>query len=202
MNKFEKEKKVIELHKEGKTLKEISMEVHMSFRDIPKIIKEYERKIKIEERKKDSNNNDKKQIKRISKSSRAYEFFLKGKTPVEVAIDLDISFQETRKYWTEFLRLKNMKELYNIFIENEFHLDYLFKIDTFLLRNQIDFKDIENVLQIAHHITNLYQTHSNLKAEKEKLEQQIKKNSFQLLPPLQPLPKYPSPWNGYYYYYY
>ena len=35
LNKFEKEKKVIELHtKEGKTLKEISQVVHMSFRDI------------------------------------------------------------------------------------------------------------------------------------------------------------------------
>ena len=52
LNKFEKEKKVIELHKEGKTLKEISVEVHMSFRDISKIIKDYERKLKIEERKK------------------------------------------------------------------------------------------------------------------------------------------------------
>jgi hypothetical protein len=38
LNKFEKEKKVIELHsKEGKTLKEIAPIVHMSFRDISKI---------------------------------------------------------------------------------------------------------------------------------------------------------------------
>jgi hypothetical protein len=37
LNKFEEEKKFIELHKEGKTLKEIAQGVHMSFRDIPKI---------------------------------------------------------------------------------------------------------------------------------------------------------------------
>jgi hypothetical protein len=85
-----------------------------------------------------------------------------------------------------------MKKLYNIYIENEFHLNYLFKIDNFLLRNQIDYKDIENVLGIAYDITKLYQTCSNLKSEKEKLEQQIKKKSFQLLPPLQPLPKHTS----------
>mgnify|MGYP003576267810 CR=1 FL=1 len=58
-----------------------------------------------------------------------------------------------------------MKKLYNIYIENEFHLDYLFKIDYFLLRNNIPIKDIENVLRIAYDITKLHQTHSNLKAE-------------------------------------
>ena len=68
-----------------------------------------------------------------------------------------------------------------------------------MLRNEISIKDIENVLRIAYDITKLYQTHSNLKAEIEKLEQMKKKYSFQLLPPLQPLPKYPSPWNSYYY---
>jgi hypothetical protein len=154
----------------------------MSFRDISKIIKEYENKIELEERKKDSsknNNGDKKQVKRISKSSRDYELFLKGRNPVEVAIELDMCFEETRKYWTEFLRLNNMKRLYNIFNENEFHLDYLFKIDSFLLRNEIPIKGIENVLRVAHDITNLYQTHSNLKAEKEKLEQEIKKIIFE-----------------------
>ena len=42
LNKFEKEKRVIELHKQGKTIKEIAKEVHMAFRDISKIIKKYE----------------------------------------------------------------------------------------------------------------------------------------------------------------
>ena len=44
LNKFEKEKRVIELHLEGKTIREISKEVHMSFRDISNLIKAYEKK--------------------------------------------------------------------------------------------------------------------------------------------------------------
>lgn len=202
LNKFEKEEKVKELHKQGKTIRQIAPEVHMSFRDISKLIKEYERKIKLEERKKDSgknNNDDKKPIKRILKSSKAYELFLKGKTPVQVAIELDICYEETRKYWTEFLRLQKMDELYHLYVDNEYHLNYLFKIYYFLLRNQVDFKNIENVLRIAYDITKLYQTRSNLKTEIEKLEQIKKEYSFQILPPIQPLPKYPSPWNSYYY---
>ena len=39
LNKFEKEKRVIELYLEGKTIREISKEVHMSFRDISNLIK-------------------------------------------------------------------------------------------------------------------------------------------------------------------
>lgn len=41
LNKFEKEKKVLELHKEGLTIREISRIVHMPFHDIVKLIKKY-----------------------------------------------------------------------------------------------------------------------------------------------------------------
>jgi transposase len=43
LNKFEKEKRVIELHNQGKTIREIAREVHMSFRDISNLIKAYEK---------------------------------------------------------------------------------------------------------------------------------------------------------------
>ena len=130
-------------------------------------------------------------------SSRAFTLFSDGKTPVQVAVDLNIDFHRVRKHWTEYLRLKNMTKLYNIYIEDESHLDYLFKINYFLLRNKIPIKDCENVLRIAYDITKLYKTHSNLKAEIEKLEQIKKDYSFQILPPMQPFPRYPS-WIGYY----
>ena len=55
LNKFEKEKKVIELHKEGKTYKEISIQVHKNFRDISRIIKAYERKKELQAKRKESN---------------------------------------------------------------------------------------------------------------------------------------------------
>ena len=44
LNKFEKEKRVIELYLEGKTIRDIAKEIHLSFRDISKIINEYRRK--------------------------------------------------------------------------------------------------------------------------------------------------------------
>ena len=45
LNKFEKEKRVIELHLEGKTIREIAPIIHMSFKDISKKIKAYDKTI-------------------------------------------------------------------------------------------------------------------------------------------------------------
>jgi hypothetical protein len=177
LNKFEKERRVIELHKQGKTIRQIAPEVRMSFRDISKIIKAYDKKNRSQQNHKEERNTSNK-IKKLSISSQAYKLFNDGKTQVQVAIDLDIDFEKVRKYWTEFLRLRNMKKLYNIFIENEFHLDYIFRIYYFMLRNEIPIRDMENILRIAHETTKLYQIHSNLKAEIEKKEQM--KNNYSL----------------------
>jgi hypothetical protein len=193
LNKFEKRELVVKLHKEGKTYSEIAHIAHVSLRDIKPILKKYERKL---ETKKGENNPLNHKIKKPSISSQAFKLFSDGKNPVQVAIDLNIDFEKVRRYWTEFLRLRNMKKLYNIFIENEFHLDSLFKIDYFLLRNKIPIKDCENVLRVAHDTTKLYQIHSNLKTEIEKLKQ-IKNNmqysQYNQLAPLKPLPK-PIKW--------
>jgi transposase len=51
LNKYEKEERVIELHKEGKTIRAISPLVHMSFNLISKIIKAYDKKVQLDKKK-------------------------------------------------------------------------------------------------------------------------------------------------------
>jgi hypothetical protein len=181
LNKFEKCDLVIKLHKEGKTYSEIAHIAHVSLRDIKPILKKYERKV---ETKKGEVNNQK--IKKLSLSSQAYGLFLNGQTPVQVAMDLNLDFQRVRKYWKEFLLLQNMKDLYNIYIENEYHLDYLLHIYFFMLRNKISKTDCEIVLQNAHTVINLNNSISNLKLECETW-QRVKYNHENA--PLEPLPK-------------
>jgi hypothetical protein len=140
LNKFEKEQKVIQLHIEEKTIQVIVPIVHMSILDISEIIKAYEKNARfhgVNKEKQKSYLSGQKLTKKLYKSSQAYGLFLNGKTPVQVAMDLNLNFQRVRKYWLEYLSLKKMKKLYSIYIENEFHLDYLFKIYYFMLRNKI-----------------------------------------------------------------
>ena len=73
LNKFEKEKRVIEMHLAGKTIRDTAKELHMSFTPISKIIKAYERKAKREE------NNQNGQIKKPSISSQAFKLFSENK---------------------------------------------------------------------------------------------------------------------------
>ena len=195
LNKFEKEQKVIELHKQGKTLKEIAVILHMSFRDISRIIKKYERKITLQAKK--GENNHSSQIKKISKSSQAFKLFSDGKRPTEVACELDIPFEKTKKFWSQFLNLERMEECYEFYQDYRYDIPTLLSISNFIKRNNVDGKDIANVLRAANDSINLNQTLSNLKVEIEKLKQT--KNNYSLnqnhmrnyqLPPLGPLPGY------------
>ena len=194
LNQREKQELIIKLRKEeGKTYREIAHIAGVSLRDIKPTLRKYERKLQT---KKEEENNQKTTTKTLSKRIQAYDLFRNGKTPIQTCIDLRLDFDTVRKHWLEYLRLNNMKKLYNIYTENEFHLDYLFKIDYFLLRNNIPIKDMENVLGIAYDTAKLYQIRSNLKTEIEELKQT--KNNYSLnkntnyLPQLLPLglPKY------------
>jgi hypothetical protein len=46
--------------------------------------------------------------------TQAYKLFTEDKTPVEIAIQLNISEKEVTKYYTEYWRLKGLYRLYDI----------------------------------------------------------------------------------------
>ena len=105
LNKFEKQKKVIELHKEGLTIREISPVVHMAFRDIGKLIKKYE----------EDTDENKKLQKKIA--IEALSLFHQGKKPIEVAISLELGCEETEKIYQHYWRLNNLHTLESIYQE-------------------------------------------------------------------------------------
>jgi Mor family transcriptional regulator len=116
LNKYEKEKKVIEMHLAGKTIREIAKELHMSFTPISKIIKAYERKKELQAKREENNQNG--QIKKPSISSRAFKLFSDGKKPTEVVIELDIPPEKVEKLWSQFL--KSEKKVFSVI--HSFHI--------------------------------------------------------------------------------
>ena len=185
LNKQEKEQRIIELHLQNKTIREIAKEIHMAFSPISKIIKAFERKAKRKE------NNQQTTTKKPSLSSRAFKLFSEGKKPTEVVIELDIPPEKVEKLWSQFLKAERMEECYDFFQQCQNDIPVLLSINNFIKRNNMSGKDIASVLRTANNVKNLNQTYSNLKAEIEDLTQT--KNNYLLnkntnyLPQLLPL---------------
>ncbi len=188
LNKFEKEKKVIELHKEGKTLKDIAPIVHMSFRDISKIIKAFDKKIRLQQNK--ENNLMNKKNKKPSISSQAFKLFRDGKKLTDVAIELEIPARKAVKLWSQFLRLERMHDCYEFYQECQHDLPTLLSINNFIKRNNVDGKDIANVLRQAKTTTNLQLHVTIIKNEIARLKQTKSDYNLRPLQPLGPLPRY------------
>jgi transposase len=110
LNRREKEQLVIKLHQEGKTIREIASAAHLSFGVIGTII-----------RRSDGHDKDSdietKDLKNKSKDTQALFLFSKGKKPIEVAIELNLSASEVQNLLEEFWALNELHEL--AFVYNE-----------------------------------------------------------------------------------
>jgi DNA-binding CsgD family transcriptional regulator len=91
-------------YEEGKTTREIARIERMSIRDISKIIKE-------EEVRKQSHEDDSQKQLEGKISAAAYSLFNQGKTPVEVAIELELAEPQVSKLYKEYLHLQGFLEI-------------------------------------------------------------------------------------------
>jgi len=84
LSKRDKEQLVIKLHQKCKTIREIASVAHLSFSDIGTII-----------RREDGHDKDDdiktKDLKNKSKDTQALFLFSRGKLPIDVSIELDLS---------------------------------------------------------------------------------------------------------------
>jgi hypothetical protein len=104
----ERKKRVRDLYfVEGKNTREITKIERISIRDISNILKEEEA------RKQNLENDSQKQLEgRLS--AIAYSLFEKGKTPVDVAIKLELGEPQVTKFYGEYLRLKGRSEVVSL----------------------------------------------------------------------------------------
>src|ERR671910_694083 len=189
LSKFEKEERVIELHKDGKTIRQIAPIVHMSFRDISKIIKAYDKKIIIEQTKKEKQKENNQQIpKKLSISSQAFTLFKEGKKLDEVKILLNIPFKISQRYWKQYLKSIGMYECFEFYEVWQYDLPSLLSISSFMKRNNVSGTDILNVFREAKDVLNLRAEVERLKQIKNNYALNQNTNRQQILP--LGLPKY------------
>jgi transposase len=124
LNKKEKEELVIKLYQDGKPIREIARQAHLSFGSIGKIIKTI-------------NNNGDDNCSSSSKSTKALWMFKNGKRPIDVAIELDISASEVEELRQEFWELNQLHELGFLFNEIKNYLPSFIKLFNLLKRNKM-----------------------------------------------------------------
>lgn len=136
MNREEKHQLVMKLYKEGKTMREISKEVHMSFGDIGSITRK---------------ENEEKEPKRKEKSqeSQALKLFRKGKNPVDVSITLDLSPTKVEEIYKEFWKLSGLYKLHDLYEMVKHDISLLVKVHDSVKKYDFDKKDIINIVNFA-----------------------------------------------------
>jgi hypothetical protein len=107
----------------------------MSFGPISKIIKAYDKKIRLQSNQKEINPNS--QIKKPFISSLAFKQFRDGKKLTDVAIDLQIPARKAVKLWSQFLRLERMYACYEFYQECHHDLPTFLSINNFMKKNNV-----------------------------------------------------------------
>ena len=114
----DRKKYVIQLHNEEYTNRQIAKELHMSSRDVCKILKEHERE-GIEAREREAIEREEKEKKSIflSNRSKALKLYKKGTRPIDIAIELDISAEEAKMIYSEYCSLEYPLQFLELYTE-------------------------------------------------------------------------------------
>ncbi len=139
----ERKKYVIGLHKKGYKNREIAQELHISSRDIVKILKENERE-EIEAKEREEKEKAEKEEDRVFSSNRseALKLYKIGTDPIDVAIALNISPQEAATIYYDYLSLANLSHL--VHLHKKFNNKESFRnfTDLFIEKKGITTKEI------------------------------------------------------------
>src|SRR3954453_13763546 len=181
---MEKEKLVIQLAHEGKTTREIAKQVHISLRDIGKIIRKEtgdDDLISKEKQKHDEQQREKEErLKYLSPYARSFQMFKDRMALEDVAIELDLDTDTVLFYYRDYLRLLKMDWLVKIYkdLKNDFPIFfYLYKR---IKKERLNKKDItillksQQELKFMDHRVDLYNDFiRGQQLQKQQLEQVI-----------------------------
>jgi hypothetical protein len=169
LSRTEREQRVIELHGQGKTIREIAQEVHMSFGDIGAIIRKATRP------EEDNNNNS--PLATLSKDSQAFALFSDGKKPTDVAIKLEIGADVVDRLYQQFWRLQGLYQLNQVYKEIRRYLPSFLKLFKIMKQQRMmSEQDVVDALRFAKELPHLKDQFQLLAEEINSLE--YKKNSL------------------------
>src|SRR5215204_3388321 len=180
LTRQERERLVLDLYyNQGKTYREISKVARISPRDIGVILnKVSEGKTKGEEGIKqqdnnsaEKNQNQEQQQQQLSLSAQAYKLFSDRKTPLEVAIELNLGESEATKFYKEYWKLKQLHNLNMVYEETKGDIEPFLKLYRLSKSKGMSARHVTNLLEIANtDLPDIQRRYERLKREVNTLE--------------------------------
>jgi predicted transcriptional regulator len=155
LTRQERERLVLDLYNQGKTIREIAKEVRISFRDIGAILNKALEEKKTEgskEQGQDNNNGEEnnQQELHLSLAAQAYKLYSEGKTPLQVAITLNLGESGATKFYKEYWKLKQLHNLKMVYEETKGDIEPFLKLFKLAKRKGMGVKQVVNLLTIAN----------------------------------------------------
>jgi hypothetical protein len=178
MTRQVRERLVLELYyNQGKTIHEIAKEARMSFRDIGVILnkavgeKTTQRLKEQEQDNTDSEKNQNQEQQHLSLSAKAYKLFSERKTPLEVAIALNLRESEATKFYKEYWKLKQLHNLNMVYEEVKDDIESFLKLYKLAKRKGMRINQVVNLLEIGNNdLPDIQCRYERLKREVNTLE--------------------------------
>jgi archaellum component FlaC len=149
----QKEQQVIELYEEGRTYREIAQMLRMSPNTIKAIL------------------NREGLDQSTTESSRAYELFSEGKSPLNVAIELGIRQPQADEYHNEYWALQGRDQVARIYKEVEKDPWPFIKLYRMMKAAGMDLEDVREVLSIAnYYLPSIKSKYKELRIKTHELE--------------------------------
>jgi hypothetical protein len=176
LTRQERERLVLDLYNQGKTYREIAKEARISPRDIGVILNKV-----IEEKKTEGNeeqdntdsekNQNQEQQPHLSLSAQAYKLFSDRKTPLEVAIALNLRESEATKFYREYWKLKRLHNLNMVYEEVKDDIEPFLKLYRLSKAAGMSVRHVTNLLKMANNnLLDIQCRYERLKREVSSLE--------------------------------
>ncbi len=174
LSKKQKENLVIKLAQEGKTTRAIAKEVHISLKDIGKIIHNatgddsyiQEKEHEIEKQKR---------LKSLSPYARAFQMFNDEVPLAEIAIELDIKTDTVLDFYADYLRLLSMGGLVTIYQDLGNDMTLLFYLYSRIKKEGLEMDDVKELLEEQQELKVLQKRvelfNDHIKWQKEQMKQ-------------------------------
>jgi hypothetical protein len=179
----EEKRRIIDLHfNQGKTIREVCRIMGKSSHDITPVTKEHRLRLAQNYALVNGEQNEDAHVTydRTIPNVKAYKLFDEGKSPLEVAAELNLPGPQVRQFYVEYWNLRRMHKLVIIYQEIQDNMGYFLKLFRLGKKEGVTPEQLINLIKMADNIHNLEEKFHQLQSEVEDIEMEKSKSKEKL----------------------